>query len=137
LYALIVRGGDALILANDEGQAADDLDLAKKFVAANPNLSTELEILQKEIRRKDGRGSLKILPAKDIAGSHGKTAHLHELAGLLMRAKGTSYEDALDYLLHHRNGRALATSFKQHRDAGRVTHEKEIAMPISQIEKWF
>src|SRR6516165_6930940 len=38
LYSLIIRGGDCFILANDEGQAADDLDLAKKLVAANPDL---------------------------------------------------------------------------------------------------
>jgi hypothetical protein len=74
LYSLIIRGGDCFILANDEGQAADDLDLAKKLVAANPDLRAELEVLQKEIRRQDGRGSLKILPAKDVIGSHGKTA---------------------------------------------------------------
>jgi hypothetical protein len=73
LYCLIIRGGDAMILANDEGQAADDLDLAKKLVAVNPDLSAELEVLHKEIRRKDGFGTLKILPARDVIGSHGKT----------------------------------------------------------------
>jgi hypothetical protein len=30
-------------------------------------------VLQKEIARKDGRGSLRILPARDVAGAHGKT----------------------------------------------------------------
>jgi hypothetical protein len=72
-YCLIIRGGDGFILANDEGQAADDLDLAKKLVAANPDLSAELEVLQKEIRRRDGRGTLKILPARDVIGAPGKT----------------------------------------------------------------
>ena len=79
LYKLIIseamQGNDSYILANDEGQAADDLALAKKLVAVNPDLSAELECLVKEIRRRDGRGSLKILPARDIAGAHGKTAN--------------------------------------------------------------
>jgi hypothetical protein len=78
LYKLLVphamQGNDALILANDEGQANDDLSLAKKLVAINPDLAAELEPLQKEIRRRDGRGSLKILPARDAIGAHGKTA---------------------------------------------------------------
>jgi hypothetical protein len=67
------QGNDCLLLANDEGQASDDLSLAKKLVAANPDLSAELEPLQKQVRRRDGRGSLMILPAHDIAGAHGKT----------------------------------------------------------------
>jgi hypothetical protein len=77
LYVLLIRdstqGNDGFILANDEQQANDDLSLAKKLVACNPDLSAELQPLAKEIRRRDGRGSLQILPAHDIAGSHGKT----------------------------------------------------------------
>ena len=78
LFKLVIpeanQGNDALILANDEGQAGDDLALAKKLVAINPDLGAELESLQKEIRRRDGRGALKILPARDVVGAHGKTA---------------------------------------------------------------
>jgi hypothetical protein len=78
LYCLLIRrsihGNDCFILANDEDQAGDDLTLAKKLVAANPDLQRELETLQKEIRRRDGRGTFKILPARDVAGSHGKTS---------------------------------------------------------------
>ena len=78
LYKLVIpespQGNDGFILANDEGQAGDDLSLAKKLVAINPDLAAELEPLQKEIRRRDGRGSLKILPARDAVGAHGKTA---------------------------------------------------------------
>lgn len=70
----IVQGNDGLIAANDEGQAGDDLALAKKLIAVNPDLNAELDPLQKEIRRRDGRGSLKILPARDVSGAHGKTA---------------------------------------------------------------
>jgi len=65
------QGSDCFIVANDEDQAGDDLELAKKLVAANPGLG--LEVLQKEIRRRDGRGSLQILPARDAIGAHGKT----------------------------------------------------------------
>lgn len=66
-------GYDCFILANDEDQAADDLQLAKKLIEANPPLAALLTVRAKEIERNDGRGKLKILPARDIAGSHGKT----------------------------------------------------------------
>jgi hypothetical protein len=77
LYRLLVwpsdKGNDCFILANDEGQAADDLTLAKKMIYANPILEQEVTIAAKEIVRKDGAGKLQILPARDIAGQHGKT----------------------------------------------------------------
>jgi hypothetical protein len=66
-------GNDAFLVANDEGQAADDLSLVKKLFAANPALAKRVNVLTKEIVRKDGRGVLRILPARDIAGAHGKT----------------------------------------------------------------
>jgi phage terminase large subunit-like protein len=69
-----VYGNDSFLLANDEDQAGDDLGLAKKLIAANPILGREVDIKQKEIVRRDGKGSLRILPAGDIAGMHGKTA---------------------------------------------------------------
>lgn len=78
LYCLMFRdspqGNDCYILANDEDQANDDLGLAKKLVSINPDLADELIILTKEIRRKDGKGSLTVLPARDAIGAHGKTA---------------------------------------------------------------
>jgi hypothetical protein len=77
LYRLLVwpspHGNDCFVLANDEGQAADDLDLAKKLVAANPIIAREVDLRAKEIIRRDGRGRMQILPARDIAGAHGKT----------------------------------------------------------------
>jgi hypothetical protein len=77
LYRFLVwqspHGNDCYVLANDEGQAADDLSLAKKLIAANPIIAKEVDVKAKEIERKDGKGSLRILPARDIAGSHGKT----------------------------------------------------------------
>src|SRR5437899_2137803 len=48
LYRFLVwpsaAGNDCFILANDEGQARDDLDLAKKIIAANPILDHEVEV---------------------------------------------------------------------------------------------
>jgi hypothetical protein len=77
LYRLLVwpspQGNDCFILANDEGQAADDLDLAKKLVTANPIVAREVDQRAKEIIRRDGCGRMQILPARDIAGAHGKT----------------------------------------------------------------
>ena len=77
LYCLVIRrsplGNDGIIAASDEGQAGDDLALAKKLVAVNRDLSAEIEPLAKELRLKDGSGSLRVIPARDVLGSHGKT----------------------------------------------------------------
>lgn len=82
---LVLMGADALVandsphgnvvylLANDEGQADDDLTLFKKVVAASPILRERLIIKKTVIARRDGRGFVMILPAQDVAGSHGKT----------------------------------------------------------------
>ena len=47
LYRLLVwpspQGNDCFVLANDEGQAADDLDLAKKLVTANRIIARECD----------------------------------------------------------------------------------------------
>ncbi len=78
LYCFVVResaqGNDCWILANDEGQAGDDLSLAKKIIAVNPDLKAEVQILAKEIRRRDGGGTMRILPAGNAVGQHGKTS---------------------------------------------------------------
>ncbi|HMH50126.1 MAG TPA: hypothetical protein VK548_07830 [Candidatus Acidoferrum sp.] len=78
LFALLANdspGGNlCYLLANDEDQAADDLTLAKKLIEANPLLASRLVVKAKTIERADGKGFLMILPAGDIAGSHGKTA---------------------------------------------------------------
>lgn len=79
LYALLADapgGNQCYLLANDEGQAGDDLALAKRLIAANPALRKALAVKKKEISRRDGRGFLMILPAQDVAGSHGKTYRL-------------------------------------------------------------
>lgn len=67
------QGSTCFIVANDEGQAADDLDLCKKLIAVNPLLSRHLVVGKKVIERRDGRGVLQVLPARDVAGSHGKS----------------------------------------------------------------
>jgi phage terminase large subunit-like protein len=78
LFVLVIRrsvqGSDGYILANDADQAGDDLALAKKLVACNPPLAREIEPLANELRLRDGSASLKILPARDTTGSHGKSA---------------------------------------------------------------
>jgi hypothetical protein len=77
LFVTVVRrsplGNDAIIAASDEGQAGDDLALARKLVECNPDLSAEIEPLAKELRLRDGSGSLKIIPGLDVRGAHGKT----------------------------------------------------------------
>lgn len=77
LYRLLawesVSGNQCYVLANDEDQAGDDLELAKKLIKVNPVLADAVEVKQKAIERKDGKGFLEILPAQDVAGTHGKT----------------------------------------------------------------
>ena len=78
LFVLVIRrsvqGSDGFILANDADQAADDLSLAKKLIACNPDLRAEIDVYANELRLRDGSATLKVLPAKDVAGAHGKSA---------------------------------------------------------------
>lgn len=78
LFALVANdspgGNQCYLLANDEGQAGDDLALAKKLIDANAALLGRwLAVRQKVVERVDGKGFLMILPAKDVVGAHGKT----------------------------------------------------------------
>jgi hypothetical protein len=66
-------GNEAYIVATDEGQARDDLQLAKKLVQASPHLAARLHVRDKSLHRKDGRGFVIVLPGQDVAGSHGKS----------------------------------------------------------------
>lgn len=66
-------GNQVYVVANDEGQAADDLTLGKKLVKANDLLSDEVRVKKNIIERRDGEGFIEILPAQDVIGSHGKT----------------------------------------------------------------
>ncbi len=77
LYCIVIRrstqGNRGFVLAADEDQAHDDLSLAKALVRCNPALARELAPLAKELRLRDGSGSLRILPGRDAAGLHGKS----------------------------------------------------------------
>jgi hypothetical protein len=78
LFTLVIRrsvqGSDCFILANDAGQAGDDLALAKKLISVNPSLAAEIEVRSNELRLREGSASLQILPANDTLGAHGKSA---------------------------------------------------------------
>ena len=79
LWAMIKNspgGNQVYLLASDEGQALDNLALAKKLLDANTTLKKLLVVREKVIHRRDGHGFLMILPAKDISGAHGKTYRL-------------------------------------------------------------
>jgi hypothetical protein len=77
LYSLVANdspgGNQCYLLANDEGQANDDLSLAKKLIAGNALLAERVAVRHKTVARRDGRGFLEILPAQDVVGAHGKT----------------------------------------------------------------
>jgi hypothetical protein len=77
LYRLLAwksaGGNQCYNFANDLDQANDNLELAKKLIAVNPVLDDAVDVKQKLIERKDGKGSLEILPAGDVVGTHGKT----------------------------------------------------------------
>lgn len=64
---------DVLILANDLDQAADDFQILTKLIEKNPLIKNMVEVRVREVLRLDGRGVFRILPAKDIAGAHGKS----------------------------------------------------------------
>ena len=79
LYALLTDspgGNQCYLIANDQGQAADDLTLAKRLLKTNRAVDGLLRVKTNIIERKDGDGFVEILPAQDIAGSHGKTYRL-------------------------------------------------------------
>src|SRR5919106_2230396 len=67
LYRLLAwkspGGNQCYILANDEEQAGDDLELAKKIIAVNPIIANAVDVKQKVIERRDGKGFIEILPA--------------------------------------------------------------------------
>jgi hypothetical protein len=79
MYALLTDspgGSQVYVVANDEGQAADDLELAKKLIRVNPLLDEWVRIKKNIIERTKGEGFIEILPAQDAIGAHGKTYRL-------------------------------------------------------------
>jgi len=76
LFALLANDGadqTCFIVANDADQARDDLQIAKLILKANPIIGDLVTIRKDTIERKDGNGTLQILPKGDVAGAHGKT----------------------------------------------------------------
>jgi len=69
-------GNQVYLVANDQGQAGDDLALAKKLLRANPAVDDLVRVKTNVIDRRDGSGYIEILPAQDAIGSHGKTYRL-------------------------------------------------------------
>jgi hypothetical protein len=69
-------GSQCYLLANDKDQAADDLELLKKLIKVNGFLAEWLNPKKSIIERRDGKGFIEVLPAQDVAGSHGKTYRL-------------------------------------------------------------
>jgi hypothetical protein len=79
LHALIVDspgGNQVYLVANDEGQAGDDLALVKKLIKANPLLQDWVTVRKNIIERRDGEGFAEVLPGQDTVGMHGKTFRL-------------------------------------------------------------
>ena len=78
LFVLVIRrsvqGSDGFILSNSSDQSLDDLTLAKRLIACNPALASEIEVMATELRLRDGSAILKILPAANTVGMHGKRA---------------------------------------------------------------
>ncbi|NOS83158.1 MAG: hypothetical protein HOP32_16410 [Nitrospira sp.] len=60
-------------VASDLAQANDDLELTKLLIRRNPVLSAELVMRSNIVERRDGKGFIEILPARDAQGLHGKT----------------------------------------------------------------
>lgn len=76
LFSDSPAGSQVYVAANDEDQADDDLDIAKKLLRINPALEDMTTQKSRVIERKDGDGFLEILPARDAIGQHGKTFRL-------------------------------------------------------------
>lgn len=66
-------GNQVYIVANDQGQANDDLTLLKALLKANPAVAALLKVKANVIERKDGAGFIEVLPKQDADGAHGKT----------------------------------------------------------------
>ena len=64
---------EVLLVAFDEDQAQNDLDLIKLIIRANPVLEKLLTIRDNMILRNDGLGFIKVLPGQSAAGEHGRT----------------------------------------------------------------
>jgi hypothetical protein len=89
-------GNDCLIVSFDTEQAAECLDLLKKLIRKNPELSKRLSIKSSEILRKDGKGFIRIVSGRDVYGQHGKS-----FLGLLVNELHTQRDYSLLEGLQH------------------------------------
>jgi hypothetical protein len=64
---------EVLLVAFDEDQGKNALDLLKLLIRANPTLGKLLTIRDNLILRNDGLGYIKVLPGQSAAGEHGRT----------------------------------------------------------------
>ncbi|MCS6305998.1 MAG: hypothetical protein H8K07_20385 [Nitrospira sp.] len=64
---------EVLLVAFDEDQASNDLQLIKLIIRANPPLEKLLTVRDNMIARNDGLGFIKVLPGQSAAGEHGRT----------------------------------------------------------------
>ncbi|NOU09382.1 MAG: hypothetical protein HOO98_05100 [Nitrospira sp.] len=134
LYKCLVwkPAGDKLnqcyFVASDLAQAADDLDLTKLLIRRNPMLQAELTLKSNIVERKDGKGFIEILPARDAQGLHGKTylflvvdeLHTQKTYDLLMALEiDRTRPDAVQWFasyasLYRHAGIPLVDMLKQH-----------------------
>ncbi len=70
------RRKECYIIAWDEGQAANDLDLLKLLCRFNPILQKYLRIKSDVVDRRDGFGFIRVLPGQAVLGEHGRTYRL-------------------------------------------------------------
>ncbi len=115
-------------VASDLGQANDDLQLCKLLIRRNGLLNAELTIKSNIVERKDGKGFIEILPARDAQGLHGKTflflvvdeLHTQKTYDLLMALEiDRTRPDAVQWFasyasLYRHAGIPLVDMLKQH-----------------------
>lgn len=115
-------------VASDLAQANDDLELTKLLIRRNPLLSAELTLKANIVERKDGRGFIEILPARDAQSLHGKTylflvvdeLHTQRTYDLLMALEiDRTRADAVQWFasyasLYRHAGNPLVDVLKQH-----------------------
>jgi hypothetical protein len=70
------KGCQIIYVANDKGQASDNLDFTKKLYRVNPILMDEVNIKSNIIEKKDGTGYIEIVASGDADGLHGRSYRL-------------------------------------------------------------
>lgn len=70
------KGCQVVYVANDEGQADENLDFTKKLYRANPIMLDAVRIKSNVIELKDGSGYIEIVASKNADGLHGRSYRL-------------------------------------------------------------